>query len=359
MCLLHIFGREYLRNVFPDMRKMYFRSSVDLDFPMIISDGSPFFFLKITVFSKKSALRELWSRSNERKSMFDLFETSDYLNLPIECFHYNAKGNNNFPVKLHWHYYMELIYVKSGSAVFTCDEEKYRLSAGNLIVLHPKTVHSIASDNPSGLAFDVLKFDIGKVSFDSDYAPQLRSIFKSAHTRKERIVFDSAETEEFECSEIMDECISEANGHEYGYDAIVKSNIFKLLMKILRTWQAEGFQINNEIYSVSDEYSIDSITEYIDSHTGDNLKVFELAKKCGMSYSYFAKSFHQVYGKSCKEYIEGIRIYKAELLLLFTDFDLNYISQETGFSDCSHLIKSFKALRGETPAKYRKRHSNS
>ena len=56
---------------------------------------------------------------------------------------------------------------------------------------------------------------------------------------------------------------------------------------------------------------------------------------------------------SCKEYIEQMRIFKAEEFLLFTDYDLNYISQETGFSDCSHMIKSFKAIRGVTPKQFR------
>ena len=48
-----------------------------------------------------------------------------------------------------------------------------------------------------------------------------------------------------------------------------------------------------------------------------------------------------------------MRIIKAEEFLVFTDFDLQKISRETGFSDCSHMIKSFKKLRGITPKQYR------
>ncbi|MGN1090834.1 MAG: helix-turn-helix domain-containing protein [Huintestinicola sp.] len=51
-------------------------------------------------------------------------------------------------------------------------------------------------------------------------------------------------------------------------------------------------------------------------------------------------------------------MFKAEELLLFTDYDLNYISQETGFSDCSHLIKSFKKYRGITPKQFRMKKSS-
>ena len=45
-------------------------------------------------------------------------------------------------------------------------------------------------------------------------------------------------------------------------------------------------------------------------------------------------------------------------LLLFTGFDLNYISQENGFSDCSHLIHAFKKQYRMTPHQYRLKHRN-
>ena len=94
---------------------------------------------------------------------------------------------------------------------------------------------------------------------------------------------------------------------------------------------------------------------YIDEHSAEPLSVEALAHRCGMSYSYFAKNFRQMYGRSCKEYIEFVRVSKAEDLLLFTDFDLTYISLETGFADCSHLIKVFRKWKGITPKQYLKR----
>ena len=75
-----------------------------------------------------------------------------------------------------------------------------------------------------------------------------------------------------------------------------------------------------------------------------------------MSYSYFAKKFHELYGQSYKDYIEFIKLSKVKALLLFTNFDLNYISQETVFSDCSHLIRTFRKKTGITPKQFRIHH---
>ena len=86
------------------------------------------------------------------------------------------------------------------------------------------------------------------------------------------------------------------------------------------------------------------------------MTVAELAEKFHMSYSYFAAIFKEYYGQTCKEMVLTVRLQKAEDLLQFTDFDLTYISQETGFCDCSHFIKAFKQKYGVTPRKYRMCH---
>ena len=85
------------------------------------------------------------------------------------------------------------------------------------------------------------------------------------------------------------------------------------------------------------------ILVYLDRHSQENINIEALAHKYNMSYSYFAKLFLKHYGQSCKQYIEFIRLNKVENLLLFTDYDLNYIAAETGFADCSHLIRTFKS----------------
>ena len=74
-----------------------------------------------------------------------------------------------------------------------------------------------------------------------------------------------------------------------------------------------------------------------------------------MINSYFAKMFLIHYGQSCKQYIEFIRLNKVENLLLFTDYDLNFIATETGFADCSHLIRTYKKHYQITQKQFRHR----
>lgn len=284
--------------------------------------------------------------------MYYLFEKSDSLNTPVECFVFNA-STETFPVRPHWHYFYEIIYILEGVSEMHCDGKTYILSSGDMIIFHSRSVHSIFSAEQGSLKYAVLKFDINKFSASSDYAPKLRSIFKYAEKNGMSIYFPQEETKRMSCGNIFESCINEITSQQYGYDLMLKTHIYNLLMNIVRKWLNDGMTIDVRNFLSEESFDIDNITEYIDTVMSDNPKVSEIAEKCGMSYSCFAKKFHEVYGMSCKEYIEQMRIFKAEEFLLFTDYDLNYISQETGFSDCSHMIKSFKAIRGVTPKQFR------
>ena len=59
-------------------------------------------------------------------------------------------------------------------------------------------------------------------------------------------------------------------------------------------------------------------------------------------YSNFAKQFKTQFGKTCKEYIEFIRICKADTLLLYTDKPVTSISVYLGYSSPGHFSRVFR-----------------
>ncbi len=281
-----------------------------------------------------------------------LFEDGDLLNVPVECFDFTPESRY-FPVRPHWHYYMEILFITEGKVRVRVESDEYLLHEGDMIIFHPKRIHSIYSCGNAFFRYNVIKFDINRMNTASSYSPKLRSIFRCAEKNSTNIFFSKNLSTEMGAREIFINCVEEMNNHDYGYDLVIRSEISKLLISIIRQWQKSGFRLDSEAYSEDSKYDIFSITEYIDANMSSNIKVSEIAEVCGMSYSYFAKKFLSVYGKTCKQYMDDMRIYKAEEFLAFTDFDLTYISQETGFSDCSHMIKSFRAHYGMTPKQFR------
>ena len=290
--------------------------------------------------------------------MNQLFEYSDILNSPIEFFYYDSR-NATMPVESHWHYFIEILYIIEGTACITCNQTTYTLQPQELIFLPPQAVHSIYTTKKEPLRYGVLKFDANRLTLTGDYLPKISSIFRNTNlTTTIPITFSQNDFQKFNLADFFDNCITEINEKQYGYDAYLHASISQLIIQILRIWRSQGLIEESEPVEKNDDYSIHDILMYIDQHSQENINISELAAMCNMSYSYFAKTFHKLYGQSCKEYIEFIRLSKVENLLLFTNYDLNYISSETGFADCSHLIRVFKRKYHITPKQYRLLHSS-
>ncbi|PYG87652.1 AraC-like DNA-binding protein [Ruminiclostridium sufflavum DSM 19573] len=286
--------------------------------------------------------------------MKKLFEESNTLVSPIECFVFDSQ-KEVFPVKPHWHYFMEIIYMLKGRLKIYSDNNVYYLNTDDIIVIHSKAIHSIYADSGEPPLYAVIKFDINRLRLTTEYSPKMSLLFNTArNSEKANIYIPSEDTKVLDVKNIFKSCLSEMHRKDYGYDMLLNALLYILLMKILRYWRNRGFDTTKIKKVQNENESIHTISEYIDMHSAEPLKVEKIAEKCGMSYSYFAKRFKELYGQSCKDFIEYIRVSKAEDFLIFTDCDLNYISQETGFSDCSHLIKVFKACKGVTPKQFRK-----
>ena len=153
---------------------------------------------------------------------------------------------------------------------------------------------------------------------------------------------------------LFDRCVAEVESRGFAYDHVVRAYLSGLIIAVYRLLDAK-LPADDKGRAAGTPSVFDSILEYIDDHSGEKLLVEELAAGCGMSYSSFAKKFKEEYGRSCREYIEYIRIIKADELLCGGRMDLSGIAQETGFADCSHFIRTYRKLRGTTPGKARKK----
>ena len=285
--------------------------------------------------------------------MNNLFEKQDSLNAPIEVYCFNSR-EQEFPVKPHWHYFAELLYILSGAAEVACDGISCRLSEGELIILPPSSVHSVRSADGGYPVFIGVKFDPAKFPNANSYAPSVSDILRYAVKCGMRTGFTAQEAASLHCREIISDCLTETGRWLYGQDMILRSQIYRLIFGIVRIWIASGLDIDSCPITPVGLYGIGNITEYIDAHLDEGIRVADIAARCHMSYSGFAQKFREQYGMSCKEYIERMRLFKAEEYLLFTDHDLGSISRRTGFSDQSHFIRCFRKHRGITPNRFRR-----
>lgn len=283
-----------------------------------------------------------------------LFEYDDVLNRPVEAFYFDTR-NHPLPFETHYHYFIEVLYILEGSIAVICNDVRYELKVGDMIFMPPLARHSIYQLSKEDCRYAVIKFSADRIRLHGDYLPRISTVFQNPAMSKELPVFFPEGTiKEFDLKRFSEKCIQEIDRRQYGYDSVLYSVLSEFLVVLLRYWHEAGYDEQLKPFDNTREYSIHNIILYVGEHLNENINVSDLADMCHMSYSYFAKTFHKLYGQSCKEYIEFLRLSKAENLLLFTDYDLNYISEETGFSDCSHFIRVFKRKYEMTPKQFRK-----
>ena len=96
------------------------------------------------------------------------------------------------------------------------------------------------------------------------------------------------------------------------------------------------------------------IEEDIKQNYKENLTLKDMGKKYYVNAAYLGQSFKKQYGESFKDYLNRVRIEKAVELLLYSDKKIYEIAEEVGYKDLDYFINKFIALKGCTPAKYRK-----
>jgi AraC-like DNA-binding protein len=89
--------------------------------------------------------------------------------------------------------------------------------------------------------------------------------------------------------------------------------------------------------------------------TRKRINTQEAARLCGLSRNRFSDMFHNVTGITFADFALRYRLSGAARQLVSTDAPLKAIADDWGFTDVSHLCRSFQAHYGVAPTTYRHR----
>lgn len=93
--------------------------------------------------------------------------------------------------------------------------------------------------------------------------------------------------------------------------------------------------------------------EIVSEQFSSSLSLETIAREVGIHPVHLARVFHRHYRCTIGEFIRRVRIENACRNLITGETPLIEIASLTGFSDQSHFNRTFKRLKGMTPAEYR------
>jgi AraC-like DNA-binding protein len=122
---------------------------------------------------------------------------------------------------------------------------------------------------------------------------------------------------------------------------------------VLRTYAGAGTRLADTGGALA-PWQLQTVKEAILANLDTKLPACELARMCGISTSHFRRAFFSSTGMSLHRWVIRQRVEQVCGDLLGSSLPMADIALRWGFSDQSHLSRTFVAVLGITPARWRK-----
>lgn len=148
-----------------------------------------------------------------------------------------------------------------------------------------------------------------------------------------------------ELTEILEKGIEEIENRDKGtqYVAKLKQEIAKL----------SNLKQEGELHSVNTVETVRKAAEYIKLHCNEDISLENIAEKVHVSPAYFSQIFKREMNVGFNDYLNGLRIERAKVLLKQPFLKINEIADIVGYRSIVHFNRTFKRYVGVTPSEFR------
>lgn len=252
----------------------------------------------------------------------------------------------SFP--LHWHEEFEIIMIKSGTGNFRILTENYTCNAGDILVIPPNLVHAIHQKDSEIMEyfnilfkFQLLEPDENSTTYQKYFAKFLQNNFFTVHLRYGTELNSKIRSE-------IEYLIDNRHEKYETQELMIKSKLFKIihyLQAIVSPLPAESKK------NVSQISRLKPLLKYTSENFSKDISINQAAEICNLSPSHFMKFFKKMTGITFVNYLNLLRLEKAQVLLKSTDLTVSEVAEQVGFHNFSYFIRSFHSQYGTTPGR--------
>lgn len=257
--------------------------------------------------------------------------------------HITSKSNPIIVSRRHYHDEIELLPIIGGSLHCVADGVEYVGGVGDVIFVNSRVPHSTYSTEPT--SYGLLQFR------ETDFIDT--EILKVLKYSARLSTLDSASVKVLHIGELFDticSLIKEVDKSEDDYDFFVRGYIFHTLGILYRN----GIISNPEhLWASKDIQRVVGALSYINEYYSETISLEQMSDTLGFAPSYFCRVFKSAVGVTFTEYLNFVRVCKAQTLLAKTNKSILDISEQVGFSSPSYFNRVFKRYLSISPRHYR------
>ncbi len=251
--------------------------------------------------------------------------------------------------------FFELVLIKEGRGTQCINYNLYEYSRGSLFLLPPLKCHSFQIVEPTRFVF--LKFTSDffqdrELHDQQEWFREAAYILSNYNQLPGDIISEPLDRQHLHT--LIDMILQENKNFRQGSISLIRSLMTSILEILMRNIKASSYYTPDQ--QEDPDERITQIVSYINQHISEPhlLKVDQLAQTFLLAPTYFSEYFRKKMNVSLRDYIIKSRLKQVEIRLLNSDFTLTEIAEELGFTDVSHLSRTFKKYTGMTMRQFRK-----
>ena len=270
---------------------------------------------------------------------------------PVFHGYYHVEFREGYFMQSHTHERVEIMYARKGSCEVFADNKRYRLEAGDFILINGNIPHKLQVDKHMPCQVLCLEFQFAQAQ--STGRTLLFEIYRDVC--EFRLFLESALNvlklkDTAEAYTNLVDLFRELEHNEPGRWIAIQYAFGQFLIKLARLF-AENERTKEK---PSKKYIRDAIA-FINGNYYEEIGVGEIAEHVKLNVSYFHKIFKKDTGNTPMDYLNNVRINKAKRLLENSDIPIIEICSFVGFNSRQYFTYTFRKSTGITPRAYKQK----
>ena len=272
-------------------------------------------------------------------------------------FLYEKEFTPGMRTQMHSHEYLELFYIIDGEYRQKILGNEFTFHRGEVCLIDKNCLHQEIMEGTSAtLLFlgitNVMFQDIMKRQITTE---RISSFLKMALMEQKSLqqylhFLPQAEEAVSQMDETMTSLLLELQRHDEASPIICRG----LLLRIFRILNTQyEFSLSKKLRQKMNWILYEEISDYMKQHM-KNISIRMLCEEFHFQEDYFNRLLKNRTGMTYTEYLQHLRLQKAEELLLHTRLTIDAIAAEVGYKNKGYFYKIFTEQHRMTPAQFRK-----
>ncbi len=247
-------------------------------------------------------------------------------------------------VPVHWHEYVEFIWLQGGHMTAVVQADTYELEPGDLLIINSGELHMTRIvQRLSYCPYVLIQLSSQRMSeyFPGGETLRFATLIRRAELEKTPTILEPLSA----MQQLFD-------GNEDGYRLLFRARLFEFLYAIYRLHSTTTVRLT-ENASARDLNRIMDVVAWTQERFRQPLSLEDAAEHLSISKEYFCRIFKKYTGQTFLDYLCMIRTSKLYEELQSSDLSIPLLMEHNGLTNYKTFLRMFHDLYGTTPQKVR------